>query len=295
MYREEQLACDALGQPLLLPSAPLEEEVSILDNLDDELTCVSDAVSQELAAELVQTPPDPSLWTGHETEALRVPWGAADDGDGLRWELVVPGTQGLDLSEYDDFGFRAGRRTGPLGDRAPFGARVILDTGMLDDLGEGPIRVPLVYDRLVAQDNSFGARGTFMHTVRFPLGDFCAPDEGLDITDVRAVEIVATAPGDDASLLHIDSLEFTDSEFGFIGNACPTELGVWACEATVTLVATETSCADEPISGVCSNGDIETNPVALPHVALGGGFDGWLIVSPRRGPSGAANRSVLAA
>ena len=52
----------------------------------------------------------------------------------------------------------------------------------------------------------------------------------------------------------------------------------WTCEANGTLVATETACADEPLSGACDAGDVVTTTADLPTVGLGfEGFDGWLV------------------
>ncbi|MCX4241796.1 alpha/beta hydrolase [Paraliomyxa miuraensis] len=186
MWREDELACNDPAQPVLSPSAPLGEDVSLLGALDSADVCFATSLSQTLPS--------------HSTFALQVPWGAASDGDGLRWQLSGPGDPGVDLSMYDHFSLRLGRRTGPFGTREPFAIRVQLDSG------EGP-GSPVVYDRIVAQDNSFGTDGVFMHTVRVPLADLCSPD--FDITDVRAISIVAPQANDGVSLLHVDSLEFT--------------------------------------------------------------------------------------
>lgn len=186
MWREDELACNDPAQPVLSPSAPLGENVSLLGALDSAEVCVATSLAQTLPS--------------HSTFALRAPWGTANDGDGLHWELTGPGDPGIDLSTYTHLNLRLGRRTGAFGTREPFAIRIQLDSG------EGP-GSPVVYDRIVSQDDSFGTDGVFMHTVRVPLADLCSAD--FDVTDVRAVSIVTPEASDGASLLHVDSLEFT--------------------------------------------------------------------------------------
>lgn len=56
---------------------------------------------------------------------------------------------------------------------------------------------------------------------------------------------------------------------------------VYVCPATHTLVATETSCTAEPVSGQCPGGSTQQNTLSLPVVdSPGGMIDGWHILMP---------------
>lgn len=94
-------------------------------------------------------------------------------------------------------------------------------------------------------------------------GSECIPwyDEGTDIPDVADLGFCA-ATGFPVY-----------SELGF------GEPSAWNCIASLALVAVETSCSGEPISGECGTSDVEQNLVALPQVDDGqsGTFSGWVV------------------
>ena len=125
-----------------------------------------------------------------------------------------------------------------------------------------------------------------MQTVRIPLASFCEAMDGdpgaLDPAALTAIRLRLEDPGVRRHVL-IDSVEFTRDPAAIGTSPCPQTQHDWNCEATETLVASETSCAGEPTPD-CDSGDAVNTPVALPTVAAGAGFDafdGWVVHTPR--------------
>lgn len=206
-----------------------------------------------------------------DTYRLHLEWADPSASDGVEWNLGQ-----RDLASYSVMSLRVGRDNGV--STEPMSVRVAFESecseAPADCEGSGDISLAqLDYDRLIHG----GGRRRLRHTVRFPLADLCV--QGIDIQQMRALRILGT--GDDQpanAAISLDALELTGHpEDAALG--CSAAM-VWRCEATSALEASESSCGNVPVSGVCDSLDEVSTPIDLPSVDEGQGFDGWRVWVP---------------
>jgi hypothetical protein len=256
MHRSPSRDCSDEEQPdILSPSSPLGAQV-VREGLASGEVSVATADDQELLE--------------HDTHAMQLEWNQAGVDDGIRWELFE------DLQPYSHLSVRLGKRFVMAGGTDPLSVRLRIETEALDDDGTFPLTAAVDYDRVLNADltSSPTSGVTMMHTVRIPLEDFMDPTP-IDLSAPRAVSLLAPSAQIEA-FLHVDSLEVTGHPDDAPAMA-PSPGAYWACEADTGLTVVETSCEEAPSSGSCpTQSEVET-PVDLPHVAIGTGWDGWLV------------------
>lgn len=119
--------------------------------------------------------------------------------------------------------------------------------------------------------------------LRNAMGTELQRSEGLPQTTVGAFRMEALHRIVDTTELFIevehvdgDQVPYTITTYFLPSGSCMA--ASWGCEATTSLVATETSCTAEPSSGACPLLSRSTTSVALPTVGTGmSAFSGWLV------------------
>ncbi|MBX7080380.1 MAG: hypothetical protein K1X88_14380 [Nannocystaceae bacterium] len=229
------------------------------------------------------------LGSVHDTEALELAWG--DGAPGLQADWSLLDAQADPLSTVRNF-THLSIRLANLADDCPtvpdeftvevelefenggqLEQRFVTTNVIVDEHGEDVLSADLI--------NTICASSQFMPAIRIPLVEFC--DQGMTAIDSITAVRVRFPNSDVRHHAMIDSTEFTRDPSAAGTETCPQARHDWNCEATNTLVATETSCAGEP-TPTCSPGDVSTNPAPLPVVPAMGeqeAFDGWVVHSPR--------------
>ncbi len=238
----------------------------------------------------------------HEGGGMLVRFGAAFGPASVQWSLFPDAHEGddgyaLDVAAYTHLSVRVGNVVEGIapesgdcaGDYAP---DEFVVSAEIEDAGGGSSVRSL--GRLVESDaveNNGCATTHFMQTIRVPIARYCAERqfdpyhatsitlhfEDLDqshIALVDSIELVRDPAG--AALVPTCSEEVLED--------CPSAApSGWNCEATNTLVAVESSCSSEPISGVCPSSSVHTAEVDLPIVdeEQPGEYYGWVAHIPR--------------
>ena len=274
LARDAAVLCgDGLPADFLSPST-IGADV-VVEGMDPAQVCRGPA--KELTAD------DPNTDFGrHESQAVRVSWGAADPGGALRWNVAA------DVSQYTHVDLRVGQVVeelaapdlcGPVDDE-PVELTVELET----QTGTATASA----GTSLQQHAQLGALGgvipvcsasQFMHTVRIPMSSFCG-QPGIALDSLEAV----TLRFPDLPTAHrvlVDSIEFTRDPQDPDGTACGSLAAAWRCAVSDSFTANEVSCASEP-RPACAPSDIVVSAVEPPHVVADDGtqFDGWIVHTP---------------
>jgi dienelactone hydrolase len=219
--------------------------------------------------------------TGHETSAMLVSWGPGEntpEGSVSLMDLTFD----EDVATATHISFRIANLVTECEpsttDPVSVGVR------LRNDPGQDPAYVDSPLAPVQRTHTPFGGScaAQTMSTVRIPFSRFCQ-DDMLDTSAINEIEFFFDDHDIDRDII-IDSIEFTRHPLDVFDdqtdtlNVCPLFSAVYACPATNTLVAEQTACSAEPISGACPGPDIVTTPVSIPWADDGGsGFAGWVI------------------
>lgn len=226
----------------------------------------------------------------HSTYMMNVAWGDPLEGT-VTLTSDYPG--GMDISSFTHLSIKTGNRS-----RVEEGLMDVCESDTLGHLGysvevvdqavemlgeSGPIEAtgPLVVQDYPAAAPCSGIQ--VMETVLIPLAQFCEVEDLPQLGGyVSEVVLHFDDPGADAQV-GVDDIALLTLDGPTFEEACGAQEAGWVCEVTSTLVASETSCDSEPISGVCAGLDVVNTPVDRPVVEEGPGyssFTGWLVHTP---------------
>lgn len=299
-----------VGRPLILSSyyldeVHLEEERSMIRTFEADVLAAEEQSHPMVAAgptvaiadiavllDPVTTFTDGAL-PGHTTDLALIEWGGALQGvDGT----VTIDLGGADLRNFTHASMRIAQASGMVftSENECTTTRtspIDLDLSIVDADGNGPVVAmdPLITQGAApdSQDRCDGGGldvdccvSQFLHTQTFALADFCAQGP-FSIDEVDSLVLHLPEETEDAHVI-LDTVEFTYSPFDepAPGTEGPGQEFMFACEID-ELAISETSCAGEPLQGVCDGPDVVVTPVDPPEVDTGvGTFDGWAVHVP---------------
>ena len=233
--------------------------------------------------------------SGHETEAMLVTWGPNAPSTPAGSVSLAEVNAAEVVGGASHLSFRIGNLAtiSDCGSTPTPASTEPLTIGVRLRSQDQENAVPTYFDTpLIPAQRSHTQFGSFcveqtMTTVRIPMSAFCNdealdPGQALDTSKIDQIDFFFDDHGIDRNVI-IDTIEFTGHNLDYTDingglNICGLGSGAFACPATSTLAAAQTSCSGEPISGACPSADVVSTSVAIPESHDGTNpFDGWLV------------------